>query len=568
LLKFLGSGSFGEVWQAEERTTFSVNEFALKFVRAKGDQGIDLEAVRHEIGLWKQASGHPNVIPFIKADLYGEELVIVSEYADGGSMKGWLAQHGGQAPSLAEAARMARGILRGLEHLHGKGVLHRDLKPDNVLLQGGVPRLTDFGVSGVLTTRTDTKTLTGTLRYMPPEAFQKKKSEHTDIWAVGILLYQMLTGRVPFDAPDDAAVMYQILMEEPPSLPASVPPAVQAVVLKALSKDRAQRYPTAAAMREDLEKALRTPDRLRPAGAALPSDAYREFAFTTPTVDDKGNVIQNRQLTARSFSERIAGVELEMVEIPGGDFLRGSTEADAKAAWEDAKRYNKDASWDWLISELPQRRVVVPPFFLSKGAVTQGQWRAVAKLPKVNADLNPEPSHFKGDDLLPADSVNWHEAQEFCARLTALTGRAYRLPSEAEWEYACRAGTTTPFAFGPTVTPALANYNGNYPYGQATKGDYREKTWPVFSGMPNAFGLYNMHGNLWEWCEDIWQDSYDDLPVDGSPNLNQGQKDGRVLRGGSWNFVARLCRSAVRSRDTPRLRYNSLGFRVAVASSK
>ena len=169
--------------------------------------------------------------------------------------------------------------------------------------------------------------------------------------------------------------------------------------------------------------------------------------------------------------------------------------------------------------------------------------------------------------MLPVEQVNWHEAQEFCARLTNLTGRAYRLPSEAEWEYACRAGTTTPFTFGETITPELVNYDGNYPYGEAAKGEYRAKTFPVFSGKPNGFGLYNMHGNIWEWCEDIWKPDYVGLAADGSANVSARDSNLRVLRGGSWYNLARYCRSANRDRNVPRSRYNYYGFRVAVASS-
>jgi formylglycine-generating enzyme required for sulfatase activity len=475
--------------------------------------------------------------------------------------------------------------LRGLEHLHARDIVHQDLKPLNVLLQSGTPRLTDFGVSRLYNDKSATSRAFGTYAYMPPEAFENppKRSPQSDIWAAGVILYRLLTGAFPF--PEEAFPLVAAYLsgqppDEGPLERASVSPALRAAICQALTKDRARRYQTAAAMCEDLEKALAwqsapalvltsqselaatLPDS---EGAPLASDTYRTFAFTTPTVDRKGKVVQTRQLTARSFSERIGVVELEMVEIPGDDFLMGSTKAEAKATWKDAKRYSDSSSWDWFKSELPQRRVTVPPFFLGQDAVTNGQWRAVAKLPKVNADLNPEPSHFKGDDLLPADSVNWHEAQEFCARLTALTGRAYRLPSEAEWEYACRAGTTTPFAFGPTVTPALVNYDGNFPYGQAARGEYRQKTWPVFSGPPTAFGLYNMHGNLWEWCEDIWQDSYNGLPVDGSANLSRGRADVRVLRGGSWDFSARSCRSAFRGRLIPAIHNQNIGFRVALS---
>jgi formylglycine-generating enzyme required for sulfatase activity len=161
--------------------------------------------------------------------------------------------------------------------------------------------------------------------------------------------------------------------------------------------------------------------------------------------------------------------------------------------------------------------------------------------------------------------VNWYEAKEFGDRLSVYTGRKYRLPSEAEWEYACRAGTITPFYFGETMTSDLANYDGNYTYAGEAKGKYRGETSPVGKFPPNAFGLYDTHGNVWEWCADTWHDSYEGAPTDGSAWLENG--NGRSpLRGGSWYDSPEFCRSAFRSiyNEAGRnLIDNDLGFRVA-----
>lgn len=172
--------------------------------------------------------------------------------------------------------------------------------------------------------------------------------------------------------------------------------------------------------------------------------------------------------------------------------------------------------------------------------MTQAQWLAVAGLPKVKIDLKGNPSNFKGDDL-PVEQVNWHDAREFCARLSQLTKRNYRLPSEAEWEYACRAGTTTPFYFGDTITADLANYDGNSRYGSAPKGTYRKKTTAVGSFPPNSFGLYDMHGNVWEWCQDVWHGNYNGAPTDGSAWESGGNSQSRLLRGGSWLYYSWYC---------------------------
>jgi formylglycine-generating enzyme required for sulfatase activity len=209
----------------------------------------------------------------------------------------------------------------------------------------------------------------------------------------------------------------------------------------------------------------------------------------------------------------------------------------------------------------------VQPFFMGKYQVTQAQWQAVAKFPQVNRELNPDPSRFKGANR-PVEQVSWDDAIEFCSRLSQDTGRPYRLPSEAEWEYACRAGTTTPFHFGETITTDLANYDGNYTYGQGPKGVYREETTEVGSfGVANNFGLYDMHGNVWEWCQDEWHDSYDGAPTDGSAWLgNEEGSDTRLLRGGSWGNDPGNCRSAYRNYLSFFV-IDDIGFRVACGGS-
>jgi formylglycine-generating enzyme required for sulfatase activity len=187
---------------------------------------------------------------------------------------------------------------------------------------------------------------------------------------------------------------------------------------------------------------------------------------------------------------------------------------------------------------------------MGKYPITQAQWRFVAGLPAINRDLDPTPSHFKSDNR-PVEIVSWYEAVEFCDRLSVYTGRTYRLPSEAEWEYACRAGTTTPFHFGETLSPEVANY-GN-------KG----KTTTVGKFPANAFGLCDMHGNVWEWCLDHWHDGYgEEAPADGSAWVEDEDGSLRVIRGGSWFNNPWHCRSAYRRASWIGYRNYNLGFRV------
>jgi formylglycine-generating enzyme required for sulfatase activity len=203
---------------------------------------------------------------------------------------------------------------------------------------------------------------------------------------------------------------------------------------------------------------------------------------------------------------------------------------------------------------------------MGKFQVTQAQWKAVANnLPRVKLDLKPNPSKFEGDDH-PVERVSWYDAVEFCDRLSRHTNRQYRLPSEAEWEYACRAGTTTPFHFGETITGKLANYNASgKAYASETPEGYRNETTVVGSfSSPNPFGLHDMHGNVREWCADTWHDNYDDAPKDGSAWTSGGNDNRSPLRGGSWFTGPENCRSADRHSDNLRRDgiEDYMGFRV------
>lgn len=241
------------------------------------------------------------------------------------------------------------------------------------------------------------------------------------------------------------------------------------------------------------------------------------------------------------YYDESLGLTLRMMRIPGGTFLMGSPED------EPERRRN----------EGPQHKVTVSAFFMAKYPVTQAQWRVVANLPRINLDLNPDPSQFKGDNR-PVEQVNWYDAMEFCARLSAHRDQPYTLPSEAQWEYACRAGSTAPFHFGKMSSSDQANCRGTGRWGTTDVG--------IFPS--NAFGLYDMHGNVWEWCLDYYHNSYEGAPTDGSAWLSPEKTDLRVLRGGSWHYLPRHCRSACRVLYDPSFRDNDIGLRVVSSSSR
>jgi len=270
--------------------------------------------------------------------------------------------------------------------------------------------------------------------------------------------------------------------------------------------------------------------------------------------------VKRNQHRALCFTER--AIQLDLMLIPGGTFMMGSPADEI----------------DRSDAEGPQHEVTIAPFLMGRYPITQAQWRAIAQREdlKVNADLDPDPSHFKGETH-PVEQVSWYDAVEFCDRLSRLTGHTYRLPTEAEWEYACRAGTTTPFHFGETITTDLANYRGtdddtfnwSGSYGKGPKGIYRQTTTPVNEfAIANAFGLCDMHGNVWEWCQDHWHENYEGAPVDGSAWLTNNDNTGRVFRGGSWYYNPRPCRSAYRLRTLPDNRYSNDGFRVVCVAPR
>ncbi|NEQ51816.1 MAG: formylglycine-generating enzyme family protein [Leptolyngbya sp. SIO3F4] len=272
------------------------------------------------------------------------------------------------------------------------------------------------------------------------------------------------------------------------------------------------------------------------------------------TQSRESRIIINRVKAHRPcFDEPLGdGLTLRMMQIPGDSFTMGSP---------DDELERTDA-------EGPQHRVTVPGFYMGKYPITQAQWRFVASLePVERAFEGSVPSEDPKRDNHPITEVSWYEAVEFCERLSCYTGRVYRLPSEAEWEYACRAGTTTPFHFGEAISTDLANYNGTDEkygaYGSGKRGEYRRDTTAVdhFS-VANAWGLCDMHGNVYEWCQDIWHKNYDGAPDESSAWTKDGDDKYRVVRGGSWVNYPWFCRSAYRNSLRPDVRLDFVGFRV------
>ena len=298
------------------------------------------------------------------------------------------------------------------------------------------------------------------------------------------------------------------------------------------------------------------------------STETKPVTFTTAIVTSELKVMMSKSQNEEYVEYLGNEIVLRMVKVIHGGFSIGQTEAEKTQL---LKEVDKKDYQNYFATELPRHKVTVPDFFMGMFTVTQAQWQAVAQLPKIKIDLKPDPSYFKGNvgeasrnENRPVEQISWNEAIEFCDRLSAKTGRTYTLPSEAQWEYACRAGTQTAFAFGDILTPELANYDWTSSYnGSPKRSSYPRETQPVGSYPANAWGLYDMHGNVWEWCQDDWHDNYNGAPTDGSAWLDKNVSPiSKILRGGSWVLNPRYCRSAYRYRDSSDSRYYSIGFRV------
>jgi formylglycine-generating enzyme required for sulfatase activity/tRNA A-37 threonylcarbamoyl transferase component Bud32 len=567
----LGGGGFGKTYLAEDidrlNTKCVIKQFAPQ-IQGTGALEKATELFQQEAKQLEQLGTHPQ-IPGLWA--YFEEhsrLYLVQEFIEGENLLVELEKQG--TFSEEKIRGLLLDLLPILEVVHQAQVIHRDIKPENIMRRGsdGKLFLIDFGASKQIQGTVKPGTQIGTFGYAALEQMQDRQVyPATDLYSVGATCFHLLTGIHPWNLYTEEG--YSWVKEWRQHLKQSISPQLGTIVDKLLQKEYQQRYQSAG---EVLQALVAVPPQLvaptvltsSQAVASTPKNPpnvplinrLRKELIEVVTVNEAGKIIRREQGQAKYLTEDFGnGVNLVMAEIPGGSFTMGSPEGEERS---------KD-------SERPQHQVTIQPFYMGKYPITQAQWQRVAQLPQVNRKLKLNPSWFKGGNR-PVEKVSWYDAVEFCARLASLTKRDYILPSEAQWEYACRAGTTTPFHFGETLTTDLANYNGEYTYGGGPNGIYRKETTEVGSfGVANAFGLYDMHGNVWEWCLDDWHSNYKGAPTDGSAwfngNDNLSQKQGKsVLRGGSWIDCPEDCRSAFRYGNIWAVRGltdDNVGFRVA-----
>jgi eukaryotic-like serine/threonine-protein kinase len=593
----IGSGAFGQTYKAKEIGFRSDVYCVVKHLvpdlsqvpQVKKPEVVQLaqELFEREINTLHKLGRYNDQIPTL-LDNFEEkgEFFLVQEWIDGEPLSNRLRSGSPDSPGTKitqkETIAILQDILVPLKFCHQEGVVHRDLKPANIMERrsNGKLVLIDFGAVKDISQVTlfppaqrlaVPGTRIGTPGFMPTEQYLGRPVYASDVYALGMLAIQALTGISPDELLADLSTNEVIWRDY-----CHVTDAFANIVTRMVRQLSTQRYQDAA---EAIEALASLPYSSTTVINPLPSPPVNLPLPTVPTIPVNPPPIQPQpppsNLTRhQKFSFEVAkaqivkglfgakvniskrtkqgeciiedlggGVKLEMVYIPAGSFMMGSPSG------EKEEQNN----------EKPPHLVNVPAFYMGKYPVTQSQYLVV---------MGKNPSHFQGGNL-PVENISWLEAREFCEKLSHSSSKAYRLPSEAEWEYACRAGTTTPFHFGETITADVANFDGNFTYGAAPKGKYLGKTTPVGQfGVANDFGLCDMHGNVWEWCLDNWHKDYNGAPVDGSAWLDAKENSSRALRGGSGIVSPRWCRSAYRLGITSDARSVNLGFRVVYSRAR
>ena len=610
----LGIGGFGVTYRVREESTGKL--LVVKTLNRSAREREDFEEFQDKFvneTIILASCNHPYIVKVYPQSFRESGLFcMVMEYIEGGDLDCYIKQKGRLSES--QAIDIIKKVSSALSLVHENGFLHRDVKPNNILLRKSdlSPVLIDFGLARELSID-KVQSMTNAISecFAPIEQYGRRGNfgPWTDIYALAATLYFLLTAELPLPShyrqssslappqqhnPNLSDSINQAILQGMELQPENRPQSVEEWLKLLQQPSRNKIFNKDGVVEEENHQnnqgenknvtipptkiignqqitILATNNIWQPSkdqnllNFGDSSVPLQILEFETVKINDKGKIITQRHLTANYFTENLGKtggflskkITLEMVAIPGGSFMMG-------VEHEEIKRLIKKFSYLAFPREQPRHQVTVAPFYMGKFPVTQEQWKVVAALPQVKRALRANPSEFPGDNL-PVERVSWYDAVEFCARLSKYTGKEYRLPSEAEWEYACRAGTTTSFHFGETITSELANYKGDEIYAKESKGTYREKTTPVGSFTPNSFGLYDMHGNIWEWCADTWHANYQGAPNDGSVWREKNDNHSRVLRGGSWGSMPKICRSAHRIGDAAGSLNFFFGFRCVVS---
>jgi formylglycine-generating enzyme required for sulfatase activity len=688
LERLIGMGGMGQVWQATDLATHAElghsDMVALKILPPQLTQSATHAKLLIEEATQARKLAHENIVRVYEwaQDPATSSYFIIMEYLEGQDLDAYLAAQG---PLPLEAVyRLLSPVGDALQYAWDKHKLvHRDIKPGNVFLTGrGEIKLLDFGIASRARSAGSSLGLqtpnAGTAGYRAPEAgtHQRQPAPKLDVYAVAVMIYQLLEGRMPFDdmrpadfhpsppqglnerqwkvlsngfayqqerrpesvnqllaelrraagpsedelaaqaaqaekekqareqqrQKEQAAQAEQARLAEQKRLAQSAEMAArrqaeaQAAAAEKVRLDqqrralearqRAEAEAAAQARKQVLREQLQArrdadaqkarderEEQQRKAAQLKAEAAYRleqerhrkqqaarnaaELAALMPTagspVADPSGILRDRFVDG-------TGTGPDLVLIPTGRFQMGSPEH------EQALAIKAGAQKKWLERETPQHWVgIEQPFALGRFPVTVGQWRQFVRDTgwESQSDTDWRAPGFAQNDEHPVIGVSWVDVQLYLRWLSEKTGQVYRLPSEAEWEYACRAGTKTAFSFGDTINTEQANYDGNYTYNGGPRGAFVQGTNKVTAFQPNPWGLFDMHGNVWEWTQDTVHDNYIDAPVDGSAWEDGGDPVRRILRGGSWLYNPRYLRSSVRNGFSAVLANDIVGFRVA-----
>jgi formylglycine-generating enzyme required for sulfatase activity/tRNA A-37 threonylcarbamoyl transferase component Bud32 len=609
ILERLGEGGMGQVYKAHHVSMDRT--IALKMIPK--ERVTDPTAVgrfQREVRAIAKLS-HPNIVIAFEVNQAGQTLFLAMEYVDGIDLARLVQQSG--PLSISRACEYIRQAAMGLQHAHERGLVHRDIKPGNLMVtrpgadQRPVIKILDFGLARFESESANAARLTqmgkvvGTVDYIAPEQAQdpRRADIRADIYSLGCTLFYLLTGKPPFPGKDVVEKIGARVLGDAPSVRQSrpeVPPALEQVLAKMMARDPANRFQTPgevvrALVRHKLEG--RKPDSPPVEAEILPASLARvplaprrrgegSFkkvsvvmavvlglvavlaigALLTPKNNDvlkpgaplaavNASIPEKNDAEAGEFTNSIG---MKLVLIPAGTFQMGSPPEEQGRSGNETPRHTVEISH---------------PFFMGVYTVTQDEYQKV---------MGPNPSHFSpsgggktkvaGIDTkrFPVEHVSWFDALAFCEKLSWLdqekrAGHAYRLPTEAEWEYACRARTTTPFHFGNKLSSKDANFDGTRPYGEAEKGPFLGRPTTVGSYAKSAFGLCDMHGNVWQWCND-WHDEdyFKNTPQKDPPGPASGPYGERSQRGGTWDRPGQDCRAATRGRGRPEIA--GAGFRV------
>ena len=697
LERLIGTGGMGQVWQATDLATHaelgSSEMVALKILPPQLTQSATHAKLLIEEATQARKLAHENIVRVYEwaQDPATASYFIIMECLDGEDLEHYLARQG--ALPLSAVQQLLHPVAEALAYAWEKHKLvHRDLKPGNVFLTArGDVKLLDYGIASRVRNADSSLALdmpnAGTQGYRAPEAGanQRQPSPRLDVYAVAVMIYQMLEGRMPFDDMRSAshlpsapqalnAQQWQVLQNGFSLTPELRPLSVQALLegleraagpsaeelaeqarqeqarlaqqqkqaalaaeqareeelrqarlrqeeldqrrkaeiqAAALEKQRqdklrreqeAQRHFEAEEARKLRKEALRGQLRARrEADAATALQEHQELQRKAIVAKAEAAYRAEQERARREEASRAAAAQVqqqappavespasapehvepvanadgvlrddfldgsgqgpELVLIPSGRFQMGAHELEHKAALQAGSQQT------WLDREKPQHWVGIErPFALARHPVSVGEWRAFVKATgweAGGAETDWDKPGFVQNEEHPVVGVSWNDAQLYLAWMSERTGRPYRLPSEAEWEYACRAGTRTAFNVGDTISTEQANYDGLYVYNGGPRGVYRGGTSPLGTFAPNSWGLFDMHGNVWEWVQDVVHDNYEGAPVDGSAWEEGSDSSRRILRGGSWLYHPRYLRSALRNGFSTVLSNDIVGFRVA-----